>query len=50
MLLGTALDELERTGKSIALTTLCVASGMGASTIIEKYSKETLWVVILPKR
>ena len=36
MLLGTALDELERTGKSIALTTLCVASGMGASTIIEK--------------
>ena len=36
MLLGTALDELERTGKSTALTTLCVASGMGASTIIEK--------------
>ena len=36
MLVGTALDELERTGKSIALTTLCVASGMGASTIIEK--------------
>ena len=36
MLVGTALDELERTGKSTALTTLCVASGMGASTIIEK--------------
>ena len=36
MLLGTALDELERTGKSTALSTLCVASGMGASTIIEK--------------
>ena len=36
MLLGTVLDELERTGKSTALTTLCVASGMGASTIIEK--------------
>ncbi len=36
MLLGTVLDELERTGKSTALITLCVASGMGASTIIEK--------------
>ena len=36
MLLGTVLDELERTDKSTALTTLCVASGMGASTIIEK--------------
>ena len=36
MILGTVLDELERTGKSTALTTLCVASGMGASTIIEK--------------
>ena len=36
MLLGTVLDELERTGKSTALTTLCVASGMGASTIIEQ--------------
>ena len=36
MLVGTALDELERTGKSTALTTLCIASGMGASTIIEK--------------
>ena len=35
MILGTALDELERTGKSTALVTLCVASGMGASTIIE---------------
>ena len=35
MILGTALEELERTGKSTALATLCVASGMGASTIIE---------------
>ena len=35
MILGTALDELERTGKSTALATLCVASGMGAATIIE---------------
>ena len=36
MILGTALDELERTGKSTALITLCVAAGMGAATIIER--------------
>ena len=36
MILGTALDELERTGKSVALVTLCVAAGMGAATIIER--------------
>ena len=36
MLIGTALDELERSNKSTALTTLCIASGMGASTIIER--------------
>jgi acetyl-CoA C-acetyltransferase len=36
MILGTALDELERTGKGTALTTLCIGSGMGAATIIER--------------
>ena len=36
MLLGTALDELKRTGKSTALVVLCVAGGMGAATIIER--------------
>jgi acetyl-CoA C-acetyltransferase len=36
MILGTALDELERSGKGVALATLCVASGMGAATIIER--------------
>ena len=36
MLLGTALDELERTGAETALVTLCVASGMGAATVIER--------------
>jgi acetyl-CoA C-acetyltransferase len=36
IILGTALDELERTGKATALATLCVASGMGAATIIER--------------
>ena len=29
MILGTLLDELERTGKGTGLATLCVASGMG---------------------
>ena len=36
MLLGTALDELERTGKSTALVTLCIGAGMGTATIIER--------------
>jgi acetyl-CoA C-acetyltransferase len=36
MILGTALDELERTGQGTALVTLCVAAGMGAATIIER--------------
>ncbi len=36
MILGTALDELERSGQGVALATLCVASGMGAATIIER--------------
>ena len=35
MILGTLLDEMERTNKQIGLATLCVASGMGAATIIE---------------
>lgn len=36
MIIGTLLDELERTGKGTGLATLCVASGMGAATIIER--------------
>ena len=36
MILGTALDELERSNKRTALVTLCVASGMGSATIIER--------------
>jgi acetyl-CoA C-acetyltransferase len=36
MILGTLLDELERTGKGTGLATLCVASGMGAATVIER--------------
>jgi acetyl-CoA C-acetyltransferase len=36
MILGTVLDELERTNKQTALVTLCVAAGMGVATIIER--------------
>jgi len=36
MILGTVLDELERTGLGTALVTLCVGAGMGTATIIER--------------
>ena len=36
MILGTVLDELERTGKETALVTLCIGAGMGTATIIER--------------
>ena len=36
MLLGTAVDELERSGKTTALVTLCIGAGMGTATIIER--------------
>ena len=36
VLLGTALDELERTNKATALITLCIGGGMGIATIIER--------------
>ncbi len=36
MILGTVLDELERTGKGTALVTLCIGAGMGTATIIER--------------
>lgn len=36
MILGTALDELERRGKATALATLCIGAGMGVATIIER--------------
>ena len=36
MVLGTALDELERSGKGTALVNLCVGAGMGTGTIIER--------------
>ena len=36
MIIGTLLDELERSDKETGLATLCIASGMGAATIIER--------------
>jgi acetyl-CoA C-acetyltransferase len=36
MILGTLLDELERTGGRRGLATLCVGAGMGIATIIER--------------
>ena len=36
IIIGTLLDELERFDKEVGLATLCIASGMGAATIIER--------------
>ena len=36
MILGTMVDELERSDKETALITLCVGAGMGTATVIER--------------
>ncbi|HUS67866.1 MAG TPA: acetyl-CoA C-acetyltransferase [Kofleriaceae bacterium] len=36
ILLSTALDELERSGKATALVTLCIGGGQGIATVIER--------------
>jgi len=36
MILGTLIDELERSDKETGLATLCIGSGMGVATIIER--------------
>jgi acetyl-CoA C-acetyltransferase len=36
MLLGTALDELERRGEATALVTLCAAAGQATALVIER--------------
>lgn len=36
MILGTAIDEMERCDAAIALVTLCIGIGMGTATIIER--------------
>jgi len=35
IILGTLVDELERTGGRYGLATLCVGGGMGIATIVE---------------
>ncbi|MBJ7331621.1 MAG: acetyl-CoA C-acyltransferase, partial [Solirubrobacteraceae bacterium] len=36
MILGTIIDELERTGGRYGLCTLCVGGGMGIATVLER--------------
>ena len=36
MLIGTAVDTLERLGKGTALIAMCTGGGMGTATIIER--------------
>ncbi len=36
IIIGTLLDEMERRDQTLGLATLCIASGMGAATIIER--------------
>ncbi len=36
IIIGTLLDEMERSDRETGLATLCIASGMGAATIIER--------------
>jgi acetyl-CoA acetyltransferase family protein len=36
MLLGMAIDELERTNKRYALVTMCIGLGMGIATVLER--------------
>ena len=36
VLIGTALDELERRNLGTALVTMCIGGGMGIATIIER--------------
>jgi acetyl-CoA C-acetyltransferase len=36
IIIGTLLDEMERRDQQLGLATLCIASGMGAATIVER--------------
>jgi acetyl-CoA C-acetyltransferase len=36
IILGTLVDELERTGGRYGLATLCIGGGMGIATVVER--------------
>jgi len=36
MLLGTAVDEMERQGKATAVVTLCIGGGQGIATVLDR--------------
>jgi acetyl-CoA C-acetyltransferase len=36
MLLGTAVDGLERANKQIAVVTMCIGGGQGIATVVER--------------
>jgi acetyl-CoA C-acetyltransferase len=36
MMVGTLIDELERTGGRFGLCTFCVGGGMGIATVLER--------------
>ncbi len=36
MILGTLVDELERTGQRLGVVTLCIGGGMGIATVVER--------------
>ncbi|WP_147127424.1 acetyl-CoA C-acetyltransferase [Shimia ponticola] len=36
IIIGTLLDEMERSDKETGMATLCIASGMGAATVLER--------------
>ena len=36
MILGTLIDELERTNRRYGLATLCIGGGMGIATVVER--------------
>ncbi|MFP6608934.1 MAG: acetyl-CoA C-acyltransferase, partial [Deltaproteobacteria bacterium] len=36
MLIGTAIDEMERADLETALVTMCIGGGMGIATVLER--------------
>ena len=36
LILGMAVDEMERRGLGTALVTLCIGGGMGTATVVER--------------